>query len=104
MRNIPLFLLSLACACYAQQAPKSIPEPEVVGVPPVDAGRGLVRFNAKEIRHYDGDTKASSYLVSRDNGKTWTMQKAVASYPPSFANYPKEAPAIVSNPNTGEYI
>ncbi len=104
MKSLSLLLLSAACVCYAQQAPKSIPEPEVVGVPPVDAGRGLIRVNAQEIRHYDGDVKTPGYLVSNDNGKTWNMVKAVSTYPPSFANYPKEAPSIVRNPNTGEYI
>ncbi len=104
MKSLFLLLLSAACVCYAQQAPKSIPEPEVVGVPPVDAGRGLIRVNAQEIRHYDGDVKTPGYLLSNDNGKTWNMVKAVSTYPPSFANYPKEAPSIVRNPNTGEYI
>ncbi|MFM7181964.1 MAG: hypothetical protein ACKO2G_10940, partial [Verrucomicrobiales bacterium] len=64
--TIALLLLPLAL-----HAASDFPAPRVVGTPPADAGRGLVRVNATEIRHYDGDRKQPGFLVSRDNGETW---------------------------------
>ncbi len=78
--------------------------PKVVGIPPADAGRGLVRVNKDELRHYTGSRKAQSYLVSRDNGLTWTTENAPSSYPKNFGGIPKESPAIEKNPLTNEYI
>lgn len=90
---------------YAQKE-ATYEEPKIVGVPPSDAGRGLVRISDKEIRHYSG-TRAdvADYLVSEDNGLTWTMKKAPQSYPKNYGGIPKESPAIVENPNKpGEFI
>ena len=79
-------------------------EPRVVGTPPADAGRGLVRVSASEIRHYDGDRKEPGYLVSQDNGESWTYRKAGKDYPPNFGGISKEAPAFARNPRTGEFV
>lgn len=78
--------------------------PRVVGTPPADAGRGLVRVSANEIRHYDGDRRRPGFLVSRDNGGTWKYEKTGADYPPNYGGLAKESPAFVKNPNTGEFI
>ncbi|MBM3826786.1 MAG: exo-alpha-sialidase [Verrucomicrobia bacterium] len=80
------------------------PPPRIVGTPPADAGRGLVRVNAKEIRHYDGDRTRPGYLVSRDNGETWSYEKAAPGYPLNYGGMSKEAPAFARNPRTGEFI
>ena len=80
------------------------PAPRVVGTPPADAGRGLVRVSATEIRHYDGDRKRPGYLVSRDNGETWNYEKTGPDYPPNVGGISKESPSIVRNPDTGEFI
>ena len=105
MRNPLFFLLAGSlCCCYAQQKADPAPEPQVVATPPSDAGRGLVRVNAREIRHYSGTRKEPDYLVSRDNGKTWEMKMAPSGYPPNYGGIPKESPAIVRNPVTREFI
>lgn len=80
------------------------PAPRVVGTPPADAGRGLVRVSDTEIRHYDGDRTQPGFLVSRDNGETWNYEKAGKDYPLNYGGIAKEAPAFGRNPNTGEYI
>ncbi|MBM3869294.1 MAG: hypothetical protein FJ384_10250, partial [Verrucomicrobia bacterium] len=80
------------------------PPPRIVGTPPADAGRGLVRVNEKEIRHYDGDRTRPGYLVSRDNGETWNYEKATPGYPLNYGGMSKEAPAFARNPRTGEFI
>ena len=80
------------------------PAPRVVGAPPADAGRGLIRVNATEIRHYDGDRKHPGFLVSRDNGETWKYEKTGPDYPPNYGGMAKEAPSIVRNPKTGEFL
>ena len=82
----------------------AFPAPRVVGVPPADAGRGLVRVSAGEIRHYDGDRKHPGYLVSRDNGETWKHEKTGPDYPPNYGGMAKESPSMVRNPGTGEFI
>lgn len=92
------------CCCYAQQNAASAPEPEIVATPPSDAGRGLIRVNSREIRHYSGTRKEPDYLVSKDNGKTWEMKMAPAGYPPNYGGIPKESPAIARNPVTKEFI
>lgn len=76
----------------------------MVATPPADAGRGLVRVSATEIRHYDGVRKGPGFLVSRDNGETWKYEKAGADYPPNYGGIPKESPALVQNPLTKEFI
>lgn len=81
-----------------------VPAPRVVATPPADAGRGLVRVSATEIRHYDGDRTKPGYLVSRDNGETWTYGKTGPDYPPNYGGMSKEAPAFARNPSTGEYL
>lgn len=95
-----LALLPLA----ALGAGETYPPPRVVGVPPADGGRGLVRVSATEIRHYDGDRKSPGYLVSRDNGETWKAAEAGKDYPPNFGGMTKEAPAFARNPRTGEFV
>lgn len=105
MKNLLFALLTGSfCCCYAQQKAAPVPEPEVVATPPADAGRGLIRVDSREIRHYSGTRKGPDYLVSRDNGKTWEMKAAPAGYPPNYGGIPKESPAIVRNPLTREFI
>lgn len=105
MKNLLFALLTGSfCCCYAQQKDAPVPEPEVVATPPADAGRGLIRVDSREIRHYSGTRKEPDYLVSRDNGKTWEMKAAPAGYPPNYGGIPKESPAIVRNPLTREFI
>lgn len=84
----------------------AVDAPKVVGTPPADGGRGLVRHSANEIRHYSGakGEKGRQYLVSKDNGLTWTTATAPKSYPLNYGGHAKEAPAIERNPLTGEYI
>lgn len=94
----------LCMANCALQAASEFPAPRVVGTPPADAGRGLVRVSATEIRHYDGNRKHPGYLVSRDNGETWKHEKTGPDYPPNYGGIAKESPAIVRNPDTGEYL
>jgi hypothetical protein len=89
---------------FTVSAPGEFPAPRMVGTPPADAGRGLVRVSATEIRHYDGDRKQPGFLVSRDNGETWKYGKANPDYPPNFGGMAKESPSLVRNPNTGEFI
>lgn len=80
--------------------------PQVVGIPPADGGRGLVRVSENEIRHYSGarDEEGRNIIVSRDNGMTWEQMKVPETYPPNFGGMFKESPAIVQNPITGEFI
>lgn len=93
-------LLLLAPAFLAAE----FPLPRIVGTPPADAGRGLVRVSGTEIRHYDGDRTQPGFLVSRDNGETWKYEKAGPDYPLNYGGMSKEAPALARNPITGEYI
>ncbi len=88
------------------------PQAPVVVVPaagepfpvPADAGRGLVRAGASEIRQYSGDKNTPRYIVSRDNGNTWEQKTAGDNYPPNFGGIPKESPDIVLSPQTREYL
>lgn len=93
----------LGCATSIVLA-DTFPPPRVVGTPPADAGRGLIRVSDREIRHYDGDRKHPGYLVSRDNGETWKYEKTGPDYPPNYGGMAKESPSIVRNPNTGGFI
>lgn len=95
-----LALLAITLAASAGE----YPPPRIVGTPPADAGRGLVRVSATEIRHYDGDRRQPGYLVSLDNGETWTYRKAGKDYPQNFGGMAKEAPAFARNPRTGEFV
>jgi hypothetical protein len=102
-----LMLKSLAfilCCATSLVMADTFPPPGVVGTPPADAGRGLVRVSATEIRHYDGDRKHPGYLVTRDNGETWKYEKTGPDYPPNFGGMAKESPSMVRNPVTGEFI
>lgn len=93
----PLALLALlASQSLAVEAPR------IVGTPPVDAGRGLVRISQSEIRHYPGKG-GTHYLRSTDNGETWKEVKLPSDYPDATC-MGKEAPSIVRNPNTGEFL
>ena len=80
----------------------AIEPPRVVGVPPADAGRGLVRVSPTEIRHYPGKG-GTQMLVSIDNGETWNLKNVPSSYPGATC-MGKESPAIAKNPTTGEFI
>ena len=105
MKNLLFALFAgSVCCCYAQQNAAPAPEPEIVATPPSDAGRGLIRVNSREIRHYSGTRKEPDYLVSKDNGKTWEMKAAPSGYPPNYGGIPKESPAIARNPVTREFI
>jgi hypothetical protein len=95
-----LAIVTLALSLHADEFPR----PRIVGTPPADAGRGLVRVSATEIRHYDGHRTQPGFLVSRDNGETWGYEKAGPDYPPNFGGMAKESPALVRSPLTGEFI
>ena len=97
-------LISLWLCAVSMLFADGFPAPRVVGTPPADAGRGLVRVSATEIRHYDGDRRHPGYLVSRDNGETWAYQKTGPDYPPNYGGIAKESPSIVRNPLSGEFI
>lgn len=98
-----IFLLSLGLALPVLWGGE-FPAPRVVGTPPADGGRGLVRVNGTEIRHYDGNRKKPGYLVSRDNGETWRYEKTGDAYPPNFGGMAKESPAFGRDPRTGEFL
>lgn len=80
----------------------AVEPPYVVGVPPADAGRGLVRVDSNEIRHYAGK-RTKQFLQSKDNGETWKLVSTPDSYPAVTCLY-NESPAIVRNPNTNEFL
>ncbi len=76
-------------------------------VPPADAGRGLIRTSAREIRHYSGHAKqdgALPYIVSKDNGKTWSKEMSGEQFPKKWGGITKEAAAIVFMPKSKKYI
>ncbi|MFC4992052.1 sialidase family protein [Rubritalea tangerina] len=80
----------------------AVEAPRVVGTPPADAGRGLVRVSEKEIRHYPGKG-GRQMLQSLDNGETWKSVSLPKTYPGATC-LSKESPAIAQNPVTKEYI
>ena len=92
------FLLFLTLATSAL----AVDPPRVVGIPPADAGRGLVRVSPTEIRHYPGKG-GSLFLRSTDNGETWKSVKLPKSYPGATC-LDKESPAFTRNPKTGEFL
>lgn len=99
-----LFLIGVAHLLMFQSfADNSV---KIVGTPPADGGRGLVRVNKNEIRHYTGvkGPDGRKVLVSKDNGETWSETVLSDTYPENYGGIPKEAPAITQNPLTGEYI
>jgi hypothetical protein len=78
-------------SAYSQQIFEDIMAPRLVGVPPANASRGLVRLPDGEIRHYgavispDGRLPVPHhpelrlrpiYLSSRDNGLSWQEHAA----------------------------
>ena len=83
---------------------KAADKPIVVGVPPADGGRGLVRISTREIRHYSGNKRKKLYLVSKDNGETWKEEIANDDYPKNYGGASKESASIVQNPNTKEFL
>ena len=93
--TLPTLLLSLA---------NGMPAPRIVGTPPADAGRGLVRVSATVIRHYDGDRKHPGYLVSRAHRKTRKYEKNGLQHPVKHSGIARESPSLVRNPNSGEFI
>lgn len=96
MKKLILLSTMLASSAFAVDAPY------VVGTPPADAGRGLIRVSDKEIRHYPGKG-GRKMLVSKDNGETWMTETIPKSYP-SATCLGKESPAIAQNPVTKEFI
>ena len=80
----------------------AVSPPRIVGTPPADAGRGLVRVSPTEIRHYPGKG-GKSFLQSLDNGETWHTRPIPASYPDATC-LGKESPSIVPIPGTSEYF
>lgn len=86
MKLHKVIILALLIPQAALAAVKDIQPPQVVGVPPADAGRGLVRASETEIRHYSGGEgyDGRKILVSHDNGRTWQDSLASSSYPPNF--------------------
>jgi hypothetical protein len=106
MKLHKVIVLALLIPQAALAAVKDIQPPQVVGVPPADAGRGLVRASETEIRHYSGGEgyDGRKILVSHDNGRTWQDSLASSSYPPNFGGIEIESPSIVPNPVTEEYI
>lgn len=101
MKAFPQFAaLFLGLTCVLAAIP--ILAPYKVATPPSDAGRGLVRASAKEIRHYPGKG-GTHYIVSHDNGQTWEKNKLPAGYPGSSL-LSKESSAITPIPNTSEFF
>ncbi len=96
--------LSLLASCALGAKP-----PQVLDtVPPADGSRGLVRVNKQEIRHYGGEVEvgeAIPYIVSYDNGTTWSeLKSAQEKFPKKYSGLPNEAPAIVYLPQAKKYI
>ncbi|WP_318616683.1 sialidase family protein [Sporosarcina sp. YIM B06819] len=103
--NLDLASLPDALIPDATNLTQSLVQPPlIVATPPSDAGRGLIRIGNREIRHYSGDKKPLHYLVSRDNGLTWSDEEVPQSYPPNFGGVTKESPAFTCNPNTNEFL
>ncbi len=103
MKNI--FLL-LSCSLGSLAAQDTAPQ-LLKQVPPTDAGRGLVRVGPKEIRHYGGHVKQGEtlpYIVSKDNGKTWSSKSANDNFPKKWGGIAKEAAAIVYLPKNKKYM
>ena len=80
----------------------AVDAPRVVAIPPADAGRGLVRVCASEIRHYPGKG-GTEYLRSTDNGESWKSVQLPKSYPAATC-LDKESPAFTRNPHTNEFL
>lgn len=91
----------LGTALIASNCLAEIKAPYIVGTPPADAGRGLIRIDNNEIRHYAGKG-GKFYLQSLDNGETWKEVTLPKTYPnPTCLG--KESPAIARNPVTGRF-
>ncbi len=103
MKNI-LTLLSFSITSLLASAA----EPQILDqVPPTDAGRGLIRVNAKDIRHYGGHVGQGGtlpYIISKDGGKTWQSKTAGDGFPKKWGGIAKEAAAIVYLPQNKKYM
>ena len=95
-------MLMITPPVHAENRPAPARAPYVVGVPPVDAGRGLIRVNDTEIRHYGG-SGAKTYLASLDHGRTWQEKPLPESYP-ALIGMAKEGPSLARIPGTDEFI
>ncbi len=104
----PIKGLMTALALSVGQLLATGAEPRVLDtIPPSDAGRGLVRVDSKEIRHYGGHAKQGEtlpYIVSKDNGETWTEQMAGDLFPKKWGGIMKEAAATVYLPKCKKFI
>ncbi len=104
----PIKGLMTALALSVGQLLATGAEPRVLdAIPPSDAGRGLVRVNDKEIRHYGGHAKQGGtvpYIVSTDNGETWTKAMAGDKFPKKWGGIMKEAAATVYLPKCKKYM
>lgn len=100
MQNLLTTLFAGALTLVSASA--QIKAPYVVGSPPADAARGLIRVSPTEIRHYPGKG-GKEYVVSYDNGETWADKKIPASYPGATA-LKKEASAIAQIPASKEFF
>lgn len=96
MKFLTVLFLTLPAAAAGVKAPY------VVGVPPADGGRGLIRVSPQEIRHYPG-RGGKHMLRSLDNGETWKSAPVPKGYPGATC-MGNESPAIAKNPVTGEFI
>jgi len=91
-----------ACVAHEPSVVETFDGPRRVAVPPVDAGRGLIRVSETEIRHYAGQG-SDSYLVSYDNGETWADRPVPESFPEQVAGITKEGCSLVAL-HDGEWL
>jgi len=90
-----IFLAVLPCSTTAGDVePQTFEAPRQVAVPPVDAGRGLIRVSETELRHYAGQG-SDRYLASYDNGETWEEVSVPESFPEQVAGISKEGCSLV---------
>ncbi|MFI3243577.1 MAG: sialidase family protein [Akkermansia sp.] len=102
LRIIPFIAFGLCPIGAAAADPQVLDTP-----PPSDAGRGLIRVSATEIRHYGGGAKEGKTLpliVSKDNGETWTKEMAGDKFPKKWGGIFKEAAAIAYLPKCKKFI
>jgi len=98
--------LALLSLTFAQSLVAA--EPEILKDAPIsDAGRGLVRASAKEIRHYGGNASQGGvlpYMYTKNEGKTWKTGKAGSKFPKKWGGIAKEAAATVYLPKSKKYM
>ncbi|MFC4991623.1 sialidase family protein [Rubritalea tangerina] len=97
-----LLLISFCLAQSLFTQAETIRPPYKVGTPPADAGRGLVRVSPNEIRHYPGKG-GTRYILSLDNGATWSSKPLPPSYPGSTL-LKKETSAITPLPTPDSFL